>query len=346
MGRRAYEAPLPLRSRQIADDLVRAGVVAEGDRDRAGAVLACHVDVGPEPATARPPAGRIAAEIAGYLGGILVIAAAAVFLASQWSRMGPGTRVAALLVSALVLAAGAVAVRLTARSAATLPELARQARLLLAGTLAVAAAAVAGGAAGVWATHVLDLREPYTVSIGFGTACALMVLGYRFVPTGLGQLGAAFTAAITTMTLALGPDASDNAPLVAAASLLGLAAAWIALTETGLWRETHLGRAVGGVLAILGAQVAMGWEHAWVSYALLAVVGVLGFLAYVRTQSWPYLGVGVVALTMAATEAAVDYSDGALGAAGALLVAGAVLLVASAAGLRLRAKGDHPVATG
>ncbi len=49
MGRRAYEAPLPLRSRQIADDLVRAGVVAEGDRDRAGAVLARHVDVGPEP---------------------------------------------------------------------------------------------------------------------------------------------------------------------------------------------------------------------------------------------------------------------------------------------------------
>lgn len=335
MSGHTHPTPPPLRSRQIVDELVRDGVVSAGDRDRAALVLARHVDVPTAPA-GRLPAGRIAAEIAGYLGGILVIAAAAVFIGSQWTRMSPGTRVTALLVSALVLAAAAVAVRLTARSDGAVPDLAHQARLLLSGALAVGAAGVAGGAAGVWASLVLEVRSPYDVSIGFGTACALMVLGYVFVPTGLGQLGAAFTAAVTTMTLAFGSRESDTDPLVAAAALLGLAAVWIALTETGLWRETQLGRAVGGVLAIIGAQVSLGWEQPWVSYLLLLLVGVLGFVAYIRAQSWPYLGIGVVALTMGATEAAVDYSDGALGAAGALLVAGTVLLVASAVGLRLR----------
>jgi len=60
-----------------------------------------------------------------------------------------------------------------------------------------------------------------------------------------------------------------------------------------------------------------------------------GFATFVRLREWPYLAVGVIGLTLAATEAAVDFFDGS-GAAIGLLVAGSVLLITSLIAMRLR----------
>ncbi|HEX6485476.1 MAG TPA: hypothetical protein VF012_02095, partial [Nocardioidaceae bacterium] len=50
----------------------------------------------------------------------------------------------------------------------------------------------------------------------------------------------------------------------------------------------------------------------------------------------PYLAVGVVGVTLAVPEALLDWTEGSLGTAGVLLVAGVTLLGASLLGLRLR----------
>jgi hypothetical protein len=323
-------------ARLAASDLVAAGLLRPDDEASAARVLDEHLTIEPAPASHRPGAGRLAAEVAGYLGGILVVAAAAVFLASQWQRMEEWTRVLALLLAATVLGVAAVAVRRTVPAVGSVSELARQARLLLAGTLGVGAAAVAGGAAGVWGMQILDLTEPVPQRIGFMVACVLMIAVYVLTRTAVAHLGIAVTAALSILTIVMTMNPPDHANLILAGLLIALAAVWVVLTERGILEERVLGQAVAGTLAIIGAQTAIEDGDMWLAYLLLAVVGIIAFVLYARTLDWPYLGVGVVALTLAATEAAVDLTDGALGAAGALLVAGAALLTASAVGLRLR----------
>lgn len=186
-------------SRLVASDLGAAGLLRSDDEASAARILDDRLATEPV-TTQRPTAARLAAEVAGYLGGILVVAAAAVFLASQWSRMDSWTRVLALLVAAADLGLASFAVRRTAPEAGSTSELARQARLLLAGTLGVGAAAVAGGAAGVWAMQVLDLEEPVPQRIGFALACLLMAGVYALTGTAVAHLGIAFTAALTILT--------------------------------------------------------------------------------------------------------------------------------------------------
>lgn len=325
-------------ARLVAADLVADGLLPEDAAARAASLVDARLSSS-RSAGDRPTTSRLAAEVAGYLGGILVVAGAAVFLASQWSQLSAWGRVLALLVSAVVLGAAAVAVRLTVPSSPGVADLARQARLLLAGTLGVGAAAVAGGAAGVWGLQGADLEEPVPQRIGFAVACALMVLVYAVTRTAIAHLGTAVTAMLTVLALVLTQDPVDHAGLVVAAAYLALGSLWVVLTERGVLEERRLGQLVGGTIAVIGAQTAIVDERPWIAYLLLAAVGAAAFALYARSLDWPYLGVGVLALTLAATEAAVDLSDGALGAAGALLVAGAVLLTASALGLRLRRQG-------
>ena len=53
-------------------------------------------------------------------------------------------------------------------------------------------------------------------------------------------------------------------------------------------------------------------------------------------DDWGYLVVGVISLTVAVTQALLDWSGGSLGPGGAVLVAGLTLLAASGLAMRLR----------
>jgi formate-dependent nitrite reductase membrane component NrfD len=72
------------------------------------------------------------------------------------------------------------------------------------------------------------------------------------------------------------------------------------------------------------------------AYGITAAVAVAGFVLYLRTVGWPYLVVGVLGVTLVVPEAVMHWTDGSLGVAGAVLVAGLTLLGASLAGLRMR----------
>lgn len=316
------------------DALIAAGLLDSDRRHDAVAVLS---------RAERSPSDRattgVLTEIAGYVGGILVIAAAAVFLATQWSSMGPATRVAALAVGGLVLAAAGIsATRLGLREPVTAPG--HEIRRYLAGALLVAASGVLGGAAGLWANEFTGLREPRPQSIGFGVVVALAALSYRLVPSALGQIATAVALLPLSASLVFDQTSRPYDPWVFGGSLLAAGVVWGVLAEVGVFREETVARVVAGVLAVFGAQnFVFVQSHSWVGYAGLALVGVVGFALYVRGGHWPHLVAGVLALTLSATEAAVDWSDGAVGAAGALLIAGAALLGLSVLGMRMR---RHP----
>ena len=81
------------------------------------------------------------------------------------------------------------------------------------------------------------------------------------------------------------------------------------------------------------------WTSAGVTAGIdlaLALVAAAAFAVYVVRPAWPYLALGVVAVTLVVPEALLDWTDNDLGPAGAMLVTGMTLLAASLLGFRLR----------
>lgn len=108
------------------------------------------------------------------------------------------------------------------------------------------------------------------------------------------------------------------------------------LTETGRFHEPSVARLTGMAGALFGAQIARAdGSFANLAYALLLVVSVAAFAMYLRTAAWPYLVGGVLGITIVVPEAVIDWTGGALGPAGGVLLAGLALLGASLAGFRM-----------
>jgi hypothetical protein len=322
----------------VVDALVRAGLLdAARSSDAEHVVSAVIAPVG-GPAT---PLRRRMAEIAGYVGAAFVVGAAGLFFASAWDSFGRGEQGGILAGIAVLLAAVALALVRTGGGTRRLAEPAQQVRRRLASVLLAGAAGAAGFAVGVLVndptTYADDSRAVLLGALG---ALAAAVAGYRLAPSVVGQLGAAvaaFTAVPSGLDLLGGADALPMGGLVL---LLGLA--WLLLAERGVWREDESARVIGVTLALVGAQLPLFDDHAWLGYVATAAVGVAAFARYVVRPAWPYLAAGVVAVTLAVPEALSDWTDGSLGSAGVLLATGVTLLVASLAGLRLRHEVSEP----
>lgn len=286
------------------------------------------------------PMKRRFAELAGYVGGAFVVAAAAVFLSDQWHNMTTGAQVGLLAGIAVLLAGAGVGLALTAGDFGSLRAGHQPVRRRLGGVLLTAAAGSAGSAV------ALLVEDPSSFSslpaaIGFGTFAMLSVVGYLLAPSVVGQAGAAF-GALMTATLAW-DSASASEELGVAITVLALGTVWLLLTEFRFWLETTTGRVIGSLLALFGAQFPIfGSDHEAWGYGLTALLAVAGFGAYLSRAAWPYLAVGVAAITLAAPEALMDWTDGAVGPAGVLLVAGLALLGASVLGFRLRQEVSDP----
>jgi MFS family permease len=308
--------------------LVDSGIVSAEDRSRAVEIVERELG----PAGEDAPRSRVLAEIAGYAGGILVVAAGGVFLAANWRNMSTGTRVGALLAGAFLLAVAAVATRLSPSAGTSTAD--ADVRRRLAGAFGIGAAALSAGSLGAY----LESRpQPHGTALDGTVFVVLTVVafaGYLLAPTVPGQVAVGF--GLLTAFLNITADWSASWVLVKAATLILFGVGWLALAERRWWHEPETARLVGGGLLLIGAEVPVFEAH-WrgAAYLLLAVIGAAAFAVYLRVRAWPYLGIGVVGLTLAATEAAVDYLPSGTGAAAGLLVAGAMLLVTSLVAMRL-----------
>lgn len=318
---------------RIVDSLVHAGLVPSTRAEEARVVVTQAL--GGRPPVRRGGARSRLAEIAGYAGGALVVAAIGLALASEWNNLSEGGQVATLGVLTLVLGvAGAVA----AAVAGGTPELRSgrdDVRRRL--TSALLTGAAVAGAFTVARTAELA-SDDFTWWPGFFgglVAAALGCVAYRVAPSALAQLPVLGGVLVAVMTgLDLLTDGSNEIAIPALA-YLAVGAGWAALAELGTLREPVVARFFGVALALGGAQLP-AFDLAWLCYVLTVAVAAAGFVMYLRTVSWPYLVAGVLGITLVVPEAVTDWTDGSLGIAGGVLVAGLALLGASLAGLRVR----------
>ncbi len=327
-------APTAAQPDHVVDALVDARLLDPALRDRARDVVAAALR---QPG-ARPSASGMSSlvEVVAYLGAALVLAAGGLFGLTFWGDLSFGAQVTLLAVAGLALAAGGVGVVVAGTG--------HDGRRRLAGTLLTGAALATAGLVGLVvdrAGGTPDWRDPGLDVTTLSAALAgllVVVVGYRLAPTALGLLGAG--VAITTVaTTLVGPVPEDLAAPAVALALMVVALGWLALAERGVFDEPVLARVLGAGLALAAAQAPVfDSDWSWLAYLLTAGVVVAGMLAYVARHAWPYLAVAVVAVTVVVPEAVTDWTDGGLGAVGAVLLTGVTLLLASLLGAWLRAR--------
>jgi hypothetical protein len=327
----------PESPRRVVAALVDRGLLPP-DRGAEALAVVTPLLAGPgEAGPASPPVRRRLAEITGYVGAAFVVGAAVLFLSTAWDDLGPWTQVVLLGASALVLAAaGAVVVR-SAPAGSVDPV-----RRRLASVLHTGAAGCTAFAVGV-AVGRTSASEEVTVLVAATGGLLAALAGYRAAPSAVGQLGAA-VAAVVMLPSGLGAlDSEDPTIVWLALALVALGGLWTVAATRGWWRETDTGRAVGCLVALVGAQLPiLAGDQVWAGYVLTGGIALAAFAGYLVSRAWVHLATGVVAVTLVVPEALQDAFDESLGAAGVLLVAGVTLLGAGLLGLRLRHEVSGP----
>jgi hypothetical protein len=313
--------------------LVERGVVSP---EQAAAVLDALRAARPD----RP--GARWAEIVGYVGGGLVLAGAAALVATSWDVLSETMQVVLLaavavaaLGGALVMAGGPGALRGRAHR---VPDVRRR----VAGTLSAVAAAATALAVGVG----FDADPPIGA---FAAGLVVAAAGYALLPSAVGLvaswvLGWLLVGSVVGEAVGSLPETEVGLPLGLALIANGLG--WAALGASGVLAHRRLALGLGAGLALAGAHMPTFWggETAW-GYGLTLAVAAACLAAYRWEPAGVLLVFGVLGITVAVPEAVWDLTDGAVTVAAVLLLAGAILLVASWTGVRLH-RGRRPAGTG
>ncbi len=283
-------------------------------------------------------------EVGGYVGGAFVFAAALVLLGPRWDTIPRALQITLLAIPAALLIAAALVIALTAPDgwaprAGAVPAARRRVVAVL---LVVGAVLGAGAAAVIAGPDAADRAA-------FPTAAALLLGAYTFCRTIVTHLALLLSSVLTVATWiawAAHQLAEIENPSVAIGvglTLLGLG--WLIASVTGLLDERAVGVIAACAVIFAAAQIlANGGEStaaAAAGYLLLVLLAVGGLLGYVRTRMVGLLVVGVAALATVVPQAVLDFTNGAIGAGGALLLVGLSIIGASVLGFRLR-HGDPP----
>jgi Predicted membrane protein (DUF2157) len=316
------------RSRDAAlDRLVDEGVLSRAQADAVRAALAAAGR------PARHPSGWLM-EIAGYLGGGLMLGGVALFLAASWDTLSRAARSGLLAGFAVLFVVAAVVISGGIRTVRRLRADRMTARRRIVGVLLALASVPAAAATGVALDHY---AVPVAATVGFVVAAA----GLAWLSTPAGVVAA---AGMSVFAVAGFGGEADVGPMGMGLLLLGLGVAWVAAALlVSVVAPAWLGLAIGAGLALVGAQQPLAQERTmpW-AYGLTGAVALACFLLYRWRRHLVLLVAGVVGATIVVPEAVADVTNGALGGSLILLVAGVVLIAFSAVGLRLRAAGGPP----
>lgn len=321
---------------RVVQALEAEGLLAPEVEDRSREV----VDQALLPGGAEPSAEPTATtpklvEVVAYLGAALVLAAGFLFVLRSWDDLGDAGQVSFLAAVTLVLAvAGGYAV--ASRREVGGGDVRRR----LSGTLLTGAALSAAVTVNVAIEVFVDATfgDVYWPGIAAGVVVAAgSAVAYRFTSTAVGLVGMIGGALDVAMNLGSGlaPSGDDEAIGVGLA-VFAVGAAWVLLTEIGVFDQRTVARTLGTVAVLFGSQVTSFTDVSWLGYLLSVVVVAVGVWLYLTRQDWPYLAAAVVAVTLVVPEAVSDWTEGSLGVVGGVLLAGITLLLASLTGYRLR----------
>ena len=304
----------------------------------------------------RRPWTAVLPEVGAYVGAAFVMAAALVFAIPRWDDLSHSGQVAILGISALVFIGAALAVALSTPGGWSVHARAGLGtrRRLVSLLLAIGVAAAVGAVLVITAPGPADLAAPTTAAI-------LAVAGYALCRTSLLHLAALGSLAVTSSAwldwaiptvlgdpwIPGGREVISGPEVAIGLSFVVIAAVWALLAIKGVLDERHLGLVSAGALFFIGAEILAtdtATDRAWANgagYILLGLLAVAGLVGYVRTRYVGVLAVGVIALATVVPQAVIDYTNGALGAAGALLLIGLSIVGASLVGVRLRSTSRH-----
>jgi hypothetical protein len=269
-------------------------------------------------------------EVAGYLGGALILAAATLFLSASWDALDRGARAwllagfaGALVVAGIVVAGGPVAVR-------GLGDGHAPARRRVVGLLFALACVPAGFAVGV-ALH------GHAAALASVVALLVALAGLLVLPTVPGVVATVATSWNAVMAVS---NDGNFPPLTICVLSLALGGLWCALGLSGRVGPRPLVVAAGLGIALAGTQglLASDGTRVW-AYGLTFAVALACFTLYRWVHEVVLLVGGILGATIAVPEAVSDLTNGALSGSVILLIAGGVLVTVSAVGLRLRRTG-------
>ncbi|MCP2319099.1 putative membrane protein (DUF2157) [Nocardia amikacinitolerans] len=309
----AYEQRVGAALRRLVD----GGVLNTDQRDAVLAAVAAEEDA------ARPSGGKLLAEVAAYAGAGLLLGGVVLFVGAAWDDLARVGRVAALAVVAIGLALGGVAL---AGRAALFRAPTPTARVRLAAVLFASSAAAVTGAVG---SGIDDSGSDEAWVLALSAGLVVSVVGYLALPSVVGMLAcAAFSAPVVVGVLGELLDVDD---FWVGLGLFALGLAWLLLTAMGAFVEAWAGYLLGIVIALLGAHLIDFGRELW-SAVLTALVAFLCFALYPTRRSAVLMIGGAGAVALAIADAVTELSGG-LGAAGFVLIVGAVLLAAGAIAL-------------
>ena len=303
--------------------------------------------VGPAAAVNRPGTGPalpapswrvILPEIGGYIGAAFVLAASVVLVGPHWNALSRVGQVMLFAVPAVLLIGAGVLIARNAPGGWN-----PHSGTVVAGRRRVVAVLLASGAGlGAAAAGVAAAPDGVDRAI-FTSGAVLMLGGYLFCRSALIHLAALVAVALATISWtawwALDRWGSENPSLAVGVALGLVAMGWAAATVAGWFDEPRLGVMGAYAVGFAAAEtVAVGTESnlvATAGYLVLAGLAVSGFVGYVRSRFAGHLVAGVIALATVVPQAVMDYTDGAIGAGGALLVVGLSIVGASLIGFRV-----------
>lgn len=312
----------------------------------------------PDGPPSRHPAGRpgtahgsqvAGAEAVGYVGAALVLGALGRIVAEVWPELlAWGRLTLAALVAVLAFA--------TAAALVATPRAALQRLVSVALTVGVIATAWLGG---LVASELLGWREAPVAVAASGAAFAAAVPIYVWRRRALAQATALATTVALALSLVFLPRLEVTTSWVGLL-LWGLGLAWLLAGRGGWLTPARLAGVLGGLLALLGAQVGSFGDARllWLSLAIATAAALVGAAVYGDTLS--DLVVGALGLFVLMPQLVFELFGDAIGAPAALLIVGLLLLLLAVglgrAGQKVRrvdpepsapaAGGPEPVLTG
>jgi hypothetical protein len=322
--------PTPDQSSAM-DQLVWRGTLTG---DQASAVRAVLWPPGSRPAASATNPAAVLIEVAGYVGGALMLGGAGLLVTLQWSQLGRHGATTVLIGYTLALMVAAVLVAGGPHRIVGLRDGRSPVRRRLVGVLLAFSAVPAA-----WATG-LSIENKPTLPAGL-VGLAVALLAYILLPTVPAVLAMATMSAVAVGgALSYEPHLPRLAPMFA---YVGLGVLWALISLVGLIRPRRIGLALAAAFAIGGAQLAniLTDSSPW-AYGLTMAAALLCFVLYWLERATVLLAFGVIGATIAVPEAVVDWTNNSLGGPAILLISGAVLIAASALGLWLRQESAGP----
>jgi hypothetical protein len=260
------------------------------------------------------------AEVAGYVGGGLMFGGAALLIATSWSDLSRAGKVGLLasVTAALIVAATVASGRWRRTDVGHV-------RQRMAGVLYGIAALTGAFAAG-------EAVDEHSTLLAGAVGLVLAVGGYVLVPTAVGVLPAAGLSAVLVSGLV---EEIGSTQLRMLFAFVVLALLWALVTRLGVVRHRATGLACAAIIGIVGGQLTIGDPNEPWGYGVTFAIAVGCVVWYLLERDLILLIAGVVATTISVPEAIWDWTNGAVNGAVLVLVAGAVLLIASGIGLRI-----------